>query len=68
MGSPEMNPETNATRTGGPNEVNQVFTVATGYGHVSRCGCGWRALHQTNIEGLVSGQRHLRTHASEAAK
>ncbi len=43
----------------GPNVVNQVLTAATFYGHVARCGCGWKAVHETGIAALVAGQRHL---------
>jgi len=45
----------------GPNVVNQVVHAATFYGHVARCGCGWKALHETEIAALGAGQRHLKT-------
>lgn len=44
----------------GPHVVNQVLTAATFYGHVARCGCGWKAVHETGIAALAAGQRHLR--------
>lgn len=44
----------------GPGVVNQVLTTRTGFGHIARCGCGWRAICETSIAALVSGQRHLR--------
>lgn len=44
----------------GPNVINQVLTAATSYGHVARCGCGWKAVHETKIAALVAGQRHVK--------
>lgn len=44
----------------GPLVLNQTFTVGTGYGFITRCGCGWRSIHDAKIAAVVSGQRHLR--------
>jgi hypothetical protein len=43
----------------GPGVLNQVFTVATGYGFISRCGCGWKAIHTTRDAAVQSGRRHI---------
>jgi hypothetical protein len=48
-----------AANRDGPNVVNQVVHAATFYGHVARCGCGWKTVHESHIAGLVAGQRHL---------
>lgn len=40
--------------------INQVVTAATGFGHVARCGCGWRVVLDTKIGAIVAGQRHVR--------
>ena len=45
----------------GPGVLGQVVTAATGYGHVARCGCGWKSVCETSIAALVSGRRHVRT-------
>lgn len=45
----------------GPHVLHQVLIAATSYGLVARCGCGWKAVHETRIVALVSGQRHIRT-------
>lgn len=50
--------------SGGPYVVNQVLTVATGWGYAARCGCGWKTAHDTRIAALVAGQRHLRAEHS----
>lgn len=44
----------------GPSVINQVMTAATFYGHVARCGCGWKAVHESKIAALVAGQRHVK--------
>lgn len=44
----------------GPININQVVHAATGFGHVARCGCGWRAVHDSKIGAIVAGQRHVR--------
>lgn len=40
--------------------INQVVTAATKFGHVARCGCGWRAVLDTKVGAITAGQRHLR--------
>ena len=45
----------------GPHVVNQVFTVATGWGHAARCGCGWKTPHDTHGAALTAGQQHMRS-------
>lgn len=42
----------------GPNVVKQVLFASTLYGRVARCGCGWKAVHQTVPAALASGRRH----------
>lgn len=47
--------------SGGPDVVNQVFTVATGWGYATRCGCGWKTPHDTHDAALDAGQQHMRS-------
>lgn len=42
-----------------PYAVNQVFVATVGYGHVARCGCGWRAVHNSAATAVESGRRHV---------
>lgn len=59
-------PEDLAAGRVGPGVLDQVVTAATRYGHVARCGCGWKAVHETKIAGLVAGRRHVRAAHSQA--
>jgi hypothetical protein len=43
----------------GPNVVQQVFCANTLYGCVARCGCGWKAVHDTETAARTSGSRHV---------
>ena len=42
-----------------PYAVNQVFVATVGYGYVARCGCGWRAVHNSAATAVESGRRHI---------
>lgn len=53
----------------GPLEICQTSTVHTGYGFATRCGCGWRAIHDTEASGHSSATAHLQTvHGTAAGK
>lgn len=54
---PDAGPETSL----GPNVVNQTLIASTCYGHVVRCGCGWRAIHSSESAARGSGERHVWT-------
>jgi hypothetical protein len=43
----------------GPNVVQQVLCANTLYGCVARCGCGWKAVHDTETAARTSGSRHV---------
>ena len=50
----------------GPLVLNQIVTARTAFGHIARCGCGWRVICETSIAALVSGQRHLKDEHSDS--
>ena len=45
----------------GPNVLHQVIVAAALYGHVARCGCGWKVVHATRTAAQASGRRHVWT-------